>query len=165
MRFMSGEKEGHLSRFIPSRSNQVATICAICLGSLSCWNYQALPIFNFFADCRKFFCHISRYSSAVIFPSIKMRLPTPDNEKHPQYLTFPPPCFTVGTVHFGSKSSFDVRQTIIFPSEPNELNLLSSDQITLFQNPRGFSRYTLAYSRRLARLTLLRYGHLSHTTM
>ena len=157
MGFMSGEKEGHLSRYIPSRSNQVVTILAVCLGSLSCWNHQALPIFNFFVDCRKFFCNISRYSPAVIFPSIKTRLPMPGNEKHPQHLTFPPSCFTVGTVHFGSRSSFVVRQTMIFPSEPNKLNLLSSDHIPLFKKSRGFSRYTRAYSRRLVRLTLLRY--------
>ena len=123
-----------------------------------CWNHQPLAMFNLFADCNKFFCNISRYSSPIMFPSINTKLPMPDDEKHPQHLTFPPPCFTVGTVHLGSSSSLVDRQTMTFPSDPNKLNLLSSDQITLFQKPRGFSRYVRAYSSRFQRFVLLRYG-------
>ena len=89
---------------------------------------------------------------------MKSRVPTPAVEKQPQHLTFPPACFTVGTVHFGSNSSFGIRQTITFPSDPNKLNLLSSDHKMLSQKPGGFSRYVLANAIRLPRLTLLTYG-------
>ena len=61
-----------------------------------------------------------------MFPSIKTRFPTPDDEKEPQHFTFPPPCLTVGTVHLGSNASCGVRQTLTLPSDPNKLNLLSS---------------------------------------
>ena len=115
-------------------------------------------MFNFFADCNKFFCNISRYSSPVMFPSINTKLPTPDDKKHPQHLTFLRACFTVGTVRLGSSFSLVARQTMAFPSDPNKLNSLSSDQITLFQKPRGFSRYFRAYSSRFPRFALLKYG-------
>ena len=93
-----------------------------------------------------------------IFPLMKTRVPTPAVEKQPQHLTFTPACFTVGTVHFGSNSSVGIRRTITFPSDPNKLNLLSSDHKMLFQKPGGFSRYVLANAIRLPRLTLLTYG-------
>ena len=60
-----------------------------------------------------------------MFPSIKKRFPTPDDEIQHQRLTFPPLCLTVGTVHLGSNASCGVHQTIILPSDPNKLNLLS----------------------------------------
>ena len=158
MGFMSGEKQGRLSCCIRFWPNQFVTIRAVCFGSLSCWNHQSLAMFNFFADCNIFFCNIPQCSSRVSFPSINTKLPTLDDEKHPQHLTFPPPCFTVGTIHLGSSSSLVDRQTMTFPSDPNKLNLLSSNQITLFQKPRGFSRYVRAYSSRFPLLALLRYG-------
>ena len=109
-------------------------------------------MFNYFVDCQKFFCNISRYSSPVMFPSINTKLPKPDDEKHRQHLTFALACLPVVSVHLGWP------QTMTFPSDPNKLNLLSSDQITLFQKARGFSRYVRAYSNRFPRFALLRYG-------
>ena len=93
-----------------------------------------------------------------MFPSINTKLPTPNDEKHPQHLTFPSPYFTVGTVHLGSSFSLADSQIMTFPSDPNKLNLLSSDYITLSQKPRGFSRYVRAYSSCFPRFALLRYG-------
>ena len=60
-----------------------------------------------------------------MFPSIKTRFHTPDDEKEPQRFTFPPPCLAVGTMYLGSNASCGVRQTITLPSNPNKLNLLS----------------------------------------
>ena len=65
-----------------------------------------------------------------MFPLIKTRFPTADDEKEPQHFTFPPPCLTVETVHLESNTSFDIRQTITLPSDPNKLNLLSSVHTT-----------------------------------
>ena len=111
---------------------------------------HSLPRFNFFIDSNKFFCKISRYTSPVLFPSIKTRFSTPHDEKQPQYFTFPPPHFTVGTVHFEPSSSFGVRHTITLPSDSHRLNLLSSVHNTL-------SQLFSIRSRRLPRLTLLTY--------
>ena len=96
------------------------------------WPIPCLDL-TFFIDSNKFFCKISRYTSPVMFPSIKTRFPTPHDEKQPQHFTFPPPYFKVGTVHFGSSSSFGVYHTITLPSDPNRLNLLSSVHNTLSQ--------------------------------
>ena len=133
MGFKSGESGGHLSSSISFSFNQCVTIWARCFGSLSCYMTHSLPRFNFFIGSDKFFCKISRYTSPVMFPSIKTRFSTPHDEKQPQHFTFPPPYFTVGTVHFGSSSSFGVRHTITLPSDPNRLNLLSSVHNTLSQ--------------------------------
>ena len=123
MRFMSGEKEGYFSRCRLFCSNQFVTKGAVCFGSLSCWKYQFLAMFSFFADCQKFFCHISRYRSPLMFPSINTKLPTRDDEKHRQHLTFPLPCFPVVSVHLGLSSSLADRQTMTFPSDPNKFHL------------------------------------------
>ena len=133
MGFKSGESGGHLSSSISFSFNQCVTIWARCFGSLSCYMTHSLPRFNIFIGSDKFFCKISRYTSPVMFPSIKTRFSTPHDEKQPQHFTFPPPYFTVGTVHFGSSSSFGVRHTITLPSDPNRLNLLSSVHNTLSQ--------------------------------
>ena len=61
-----------------------------------------------------------------MFPLIKTRFPTSDDEIQPQNFTFPPPYLTVGTVHLGSNASCGVRPTMTLPSDPNKLNLLSS---------------------------------------
>ena len=126
-----GENGGHLSSSTSFSFNQCATIWARCFGPLSYCMTHSLPRFNFFIDSNNFFCKISRYTSPVMFPSIKTRFPTPHDEKQPQHFTFPPPYFTVGTVYFGSSSSFGIRHTMTLPSDPNRLNLLSSVHNTL----------------------------------
>ena len=111
---------------------------------------------NFSTDFSNFFSKISRYDSPVILPSIKIKLPTSDDEKQPQHLTLPPPpCLTVGMVHSGPNSPLAERHTMILPSDPKRLNLLSSGQSTLFQKPKGFSRWFLAYSKRFASICLI----------
>ena len=122
MGFMSGEKEDHLRHLMCRRFNQFVTIAARCFESLSCRKIQSLSMFKFFTDYNKFFCRISRYNSSDIFPLIKTKLATSDNEKHPQHFTLLLPYFTVETVHCASSSSFVVRQTITFPSEPNNFH-------------------------------------------
>ena len=131
MGFKSGENGGHLSSLTSFSFNQCVTIWVRCFGSLSCCMTHSLSGFNFFIDSNKFFCKISRYTSPVMLPSIKTRFPTTHDEKQPQHFTFLPPYFTVGTVHFGSSSSFGVRHTITLPSDPDRLNLLSSVHNTL----------------------------------
>ena len=68
--------------------------------------------------------------------------------------TEPPPCLTVGTVHFGSNSSRGVLQAITLPSEPKRLNFYSSDQITPSQKLDSFSNISLANLSLFPRLIL-----------
>ena len=96
---------------------------------------------NFSTNFSKLFSKISRYDSPVILSLIKIKLPLPDDDKQPQHLTLPSPCLTMGMVHSDSNSSLGERHTMTFPSDKKRLNLLSSDQSTLFQKPKGFSRY------------------------
>ena len=51
-----------------------------------------------------------------------INFPTPQRVKQPQIMTEPPPCLTVGTVHFGLNSSRGVLQTI--GAEKVEFSLL-----------------------------------------
>ncbi len=78
--------------------------------------------------------------------------------KHPQTVTEPPPCLTVGIIHFGSNFSFGLLQTITFPSDPKRLNFDSSDQTTVSQKSIDFFNISFAYLRRLIRFILLTYG-------
>jgi hypothetical protein len=73
-------------------------------------------------------------------------------------VTEPPPCLTVGTIHFGSNFSFGLLQTITFPSDPKRLNFDSSDQTTISQKSIGFFNISFAYLRRFIRFILLMYG-------
>ena len=109
---------------------------------------------NFFTDFSKLFSKIFQYEVPGILPSIKIKLLTPDAEKQPKHLTLPPPCLTVDMVHSNSNFSLGQRYTMTFPSDPKRLNLLSSDQRILFHKSKGFSRWVLAYSKRLRRFTL-----------
>ena len=93
-----------------------------------------------------------------MFPSMKTRFTTPDDEIQPQHFTFPPPCLTVRTAHLGSNASCGICQTITLPSDPNKLNLLSSVHSTWSQKHRGCSRYFFAYWIHFIRLALSTYG-------
>ena len=88
--FKSGENEGQWSRFIPFLFSQLATMAALCFGSLSCYQIQSWLTPNFSTDFSKLFSKISRYDLPTILPSIKIKLPTSDDEKQAQHLTLPP---------------------------------------------------------------------------
>ena len=63
-------------------------------------------------------------------PSTSTNGPTPDWEKHPETITWPTPCFMVGTWYLGSSLLFGGRLTYLIPSDENILNLLSSPHST-----------------------------------
>ena len=112
------------------------------------------PCSNSLTDCNKFFCRKPQIQlSWHISINKKQILPTPDDEKHSQYLTLHH-ChpFTPWTVHCGSLSSFVVHPTITFPLEPNNafipLNYMIPD----------FSQSVRTHSGRFPRFTLLTCG-------
>ena len=72
--FKSGENENQWSRSSPFLFSQLATMVALCFGSLSCWKIQSWLMPNFSTDFRKLFSKISRYDPPVISPSIKIKL-------------------------------------------------------------------------------------------
>ena len=108
--------------------------------TIACLKIQLSLMPNFSTDFSKLLTKISRYDSPVILSSIKIKLPRPDDGKQPQHLTLLPSCLTAGMVHLGPNSSLAECHTLTFPSDPERLNLLSSDQSTLFQKSKGFSR-------------------------
>ena len=86
--------------------------------------------------------------------------------KQAPIVTEPPPCFTIGILHFGSNSSPDILQTITLPSELKRLNFHSSNQtITFFQKSTGFSSISLANLSHFLRLILFTYGFLRVTRL
>ena len=66
----------------------------------------------------------------------------------PHSITLPPPCLTVGVKCWVSSADPGFRQTICLPSDPNRLILVSSVNITLFQNSCGFPTYSFANASR-----------------
>ena len=138
--FKSDENDGQWSRSSSFLFSQLVTIPALCFGSLSYWKIQSWLMPNFSTDFIKLFSKISQYDSPVILPLIKIKLPTPGDEKQVQHLTLSPLCLTVGMVHSDSNSSLGERHNMTFPSDSKRLNLLSSNQSILFQKSKGFSR-------------------------
>ena len=75
-----------------------------------------------------------------LLPSVKIKLPTPDDEKQPQALD-------IAYHHVGQwvwctwvqNSSLGERHTTTFPSDPERLNLHLSDEINLFQKSKGLT--------------------------
>lgn len=77
---------------------------------------------------------------------------------HPQIMTWPPPCFTVGFKCFVWRDVFGLHHTYFFPSEPKMFNLLSSENITFFQNSNGLFTFALANSSLFFLFISLIYG-------
>ncbi|GBN68267.1 hypothetical protein AVEN_61637-1 [Araneus ventricosus] len=80
-------------------------------------------------------------------PSINTKLPSPDADMHPHIRTPPPPYLTAPTKFLGLSSLFFLFHTIIRPSEPKMLNLLSSPNKTLFQYVLGLFNIDFAKER------------------
>ncbi len=70
--------------------------------------------------------------------------PGPFEEKQPQSMMFPPPCFTVGMVFFGCNSAFFLLQTRQVEFLPKSSILVSSDHMTFSQSSSGSSKCSLA---------------------
>src|ERR1700685_1947516 len=77
---------------------------------------------------------ISTYRGASMLPSIRQIQPKPSAVRHPQTITFPPPCFTTFFVYRSSNSSPGLLQHQERPSEPIRLNLDSSEKMTVIQS-------------------------------
>ncbi|GBL98470.1 hypothetical protein AVEN_111601-1 [Araneus ventricosus] len=80
-------------------------------------------------------------------PSINTKLPSPDADMHPspQSRTPPPPYLIVPTKFLGLSYSFFLLPSIIRPSEPKMLNLLSSANKTLFQYNIDLAKESLSF--------------------
>lgn len=81
-------------------------------------------------------------------PSIFTNWPTPSQEKQPQTMMLPPPCFTVFWRWRSSSFSLVFRHTRNRCLRPRSSNLLSSVHRTRFQNSTGWFAYFIANSNR-----------------
>src|SRR5882762_9400416 len=77
---------------------------------------------------------ISEYCCAFIFPLTRCKWPVPSHEMQPHTCKLPPPCFTFFLTFLGKNSSPDRRLQYWRPSEPNKLNLDSSENQTGVQS-------------------------------
>ncbi len=100
----------------------------VCLGSLSCWKSARRPRAR--SDGSIFSFSIEQYICEFMMPSMKCSSfhPTPAALMQPHIRTQPPPCFTVGTMHFSLYSSALRRHTSLKPSVPKTFILVSSLQ-------------------------------------
>ncbi len=114
--FRSGDILGHWITFTLFFFRNPTVALDVCLGSLSCWKSARRPrarsngsIFSF---------SIEQYICEFMMPSMKCSSPTPAALMQPHIRTLPPPCFTVGTMHFSLYSSPLRRHTVLKPSVP-----------------------------------------------
>ncbi len=98
----------------------------VCLGSLSCWKSARRPRAR--SDGSIFSFSIEQYICEFMMPSMKCSSPTPAALMQPHIRTLPPPCFTVGTMHFSLYSSPLRHHTVLKPSVPKTFILVSSLQ-------------------------------------
>ncbi len=98
----------------------------VCLGSLSCWKSARRPRTR--SDGSIFSFSIEQYICEFMMPSMKCSSPTPAALMQPHRRTLPPPCYTVGTMHFSLYSSPLRRHKVLKPSVPKTFILVSSFQ-------------------------------------
>jgi hypothetical protein len=106
----------------------------------------------------KFCLSMSVYITWFIIPSIKCRLPTPAALIQPHTSTLSSPCFTVGIKFLDFSSLFFFRHTMCLPSDPNMLNLLSSEKMTCLQTSKPLFLWSFSNMSRFFKFTLLMNG-------
>ncbi len=101
--FRSGDILGHWITFTLFFFRNPTVALDVCLGSLSCWKSARRPRAR--SDGSIFSFSIEQYICEFMMPSMKCSSPTPAALMQPHIMTLPPPCFTVGTMHFSLYSS------------------------------------------------------------
>ncbi len=122
--FRSGDILGHWITFTLFFFRNTTVALDVCLGSLSCWKSARRPRAR--SDGSIFSFSIEQYICEFMMPSMKCSSPTPAALMQPHIRTLPPPCFPVGTMHFSLYSSPLRRHTVLKPSVPKTLILVSS---------------------------------------
>ena len=130
MSFKCDENDGQWSRSIPFLFSRLATMAVLCFRSLSCCKIQSSLMPNFSTD--------------FILKSLDM---TRSSYCHRAIFTWwweASPILDITTTMFDSEyGAFGFKLLLTrttFPLDTRRLNLLSSDQSTLFQKPKGFSQ-------------------------
>lgn len=72
----------------------------VSIGSLLCWKMKFLFTFIILAEARMFCAKIDCYLEVFIILSTLIKAPVAAEEKHPQSIMLPLPCFIVGTMYF-----------------------------------------------------------------
>ncbi len=96
--FRSGDILGHWITFTLFFFRNPTVALDVYLGSLSCWKSAWRPRAR--SDGSIFSFSIEQYICEFMMPSMKCSSPTPAALMQPHIRTLPPPCFTVGTMHF-----------------------------------------------------------------
>ncbi len=107
--FRSGDMLGQSITFTLSFFSQAVVVLEVCLGSLSCWNTALRPSLRREGIMLCF--SISQYMLVFMVPSMNCSSPVPAALMHPQTMTLPPPCLTVGKTYLSLYSSPGCRHT------------------------------------------------------
>ncbi len=108
----------------PCSSSEIQQWLDVCLGS----HVEKVHDDQARSDGSIFSFSIEQYICEFMMPSMKCSSPTPAALMQPHIRTLPPPCFTVGTMHFSLYSSPLRRHTVLKPSVPKTFILVSSLQ-------------------------------------
>lgn len=128
--FSSGLWLGHSKTLIFFRWSHAFVDLNVCFSLLSCWKVKFLFIFSFLTEAWRFCAKIDCYLELFIIPSTLTKALVPAEEKQPQSMMLPPPCFTVGMVFFGWCAVFFLQQTYLLELWPKCLALVLSDHYT-----------------------------------
>ncbi len=107
--FRSGVMVGQSITFTLSFFSQAVVVLEVCLGSLSCWNTALRPSLRREGIMLCF--SISQYMLVFMVPLMNCSSPVPAALMHPQTMTLPPPCLTVGKTYLSLYSSPGCRHT------------------------------------------------------
>ncbi len=111
---------------------------------LSLFGYESISmahlefLFSFLAEAWRFCANIDWYLELFIIPSTLTKAPVPAEEKQPQSVMLPPPCFTVGMVFLWWCAVLFLCQTYLLELWPKSSTLVSSDH-------NAFSHMLLGY--------------------
>ncbi len=123
---LGSDKETYLATesLSPCSSSEIQQWPYMCWNT--CWKSARRPRAR--SDGSIFSFSIEQYVCEFMMPSMKCSSPTPAALMQPHIRTLPPPCFTVGTMHFSLYSSPLRRHTVLKPSVPKTFILVSSLQ-------------------------------------
>lgn len=164
MGLMSGPYEGGCKMWGKLYMIHCLTMCAVCLGSLSCWNWKLYGSPNFATHSSKLFFNISRHLYLSNILSTITRFPTPLFPLQLHTIINSPQCTTIGCRFLEFISLFVYLQILWHPSDPNMLNLISCGKTVRFQKSLSLMMHSLAKFNLIALFKIVAFQYISEWT-
>ncbi len=136
-RFRAGLWLGHSKTLSSSGEAILLLILMYALGCCRSERWSSSSSSAIYKEAWRFCSNIDWYLELFIIPSTLTKAPIPAEEKQPQSVMLPPPCFTVGMVFFWWCAVLFLCQTYHLELWPKSSTLVPSDQNI---SPHAFER-------------------------